>query len=216
MPIRFDVVQGTSEWAALRLGIPTASQFGRIMTPKTMKFSDQAEGYARELLAEQLLGVPMDSATSGFMERGTLLEKKAVDYYELQRDCTVDRVGFVTTDDGRVGCSPDGFVDDRGMIEIKVPSAAVHIGYLLGEAVADKYRCQVQGSLLICERDWIDTEAYNPQLPTPIVRQHRDEAFIAKLDASIKQFLDYMDESKHKLQQYGLFPGFGVPDLKIA
>lgn len=215
--IRLDVVQGTSEWAAARLGIPTASAFSKIITPKTGKLSDQSEGYMWRLLAEQLLGVPMDDATSGFMERGTILEKKAVSFYELQRDCTIDRVGFVLRDDRRVGCSPDGLVGDKGLIEIKVPSAPVHVGYMLGEAVAEKYRCQVQGQLWLCERDWIDTESYSPDLPTVIVRQHRDDAFIAKLANGVNQFLDYLDESKLKLQkELGLFPDFKRPDLRVA
>ena len=214
--IRLDVVQGTTAWANARLGIPTASAFSKIITPKTTKPSDQADKYMWSLIAEQLLSVPMDDATSGFMERGTAMEKRAVSFYELQRDCEVDRVGFVLRNDRRVGCSPDGFVGADGLLEIKIASAPIHVGYMLGEAAADKYRCQVQGQLWLCERDWIDTESYHPELVTVIVRQRRDEAFIAKLAAAIDQFLDYLDESKLKLQQFGYFADFTVPDLKIA
>ena len=49
--------QGSDEWIQARLGIPTASQFHRIITPKTMKPAASAEGYIDQLVAEYLLGV---------------------------------------------------------------------------------------------------------------------------------------------------------------
>lgn len=212
---RHNVVQGTSEWAALRLGIPTASQFDRIITPKTGKPSAQLEVYAHELLFEQALGVPYDNATSGFMERGTVLEKKAISFYELQNDCTVDRVGFITDDAGAVGCSPDGLVGDRGGAEIKIPAGPTHISYLLGDA-GEKYRCQVQGCMWIAERDWWDFVSYNPDLPSTIVRFTRDEAFIKLLATGVSALQNYMADAKEKLQVHGLFKDFKRADLKVA
>lgn len=211
-----NVQQGTAEWALARLGIPTASQFSKIITPKKMALSEQMTGYAHQLIAEQLLGVPMDNATSGFMLRGTLLEEKAVRYYELQVETDTVPVGFVTRDDGRVGCSPDRFVGNDGLLEIKVPAAATHIGYLLDKDGIG-YKAQVQGQLWICEREWIDTLSYNPDLPPALIRQTRDEAFIKALEPLVEQFLSYMDEVKAKLQkQYGLFPDFQTPLLKVV
>lgn len=214
--IRHDVVQGTTAWAMARLGIPTASQFSRIITPGKLQLSKECNTYAHELIAEQLLGAPLDNATSGFMERGTILEKKAVGFYELQRDCEVDRVGFVTRDDGRVGCSPDGLiVGERGGVEIKVPSAGVHIGYLLGGA-GDKYKLQIQGCIWLCELDYWDFVSYNPDLPSTIVRFHRDDDVIKPLAQAVDQFLGYVDEAKEKLQKYGLFPDFKLRELRVV
>lgn len=209
-----ECVQGTTQWANARLGLPTASQLHRILTP-TGKLSSQCEAYAAELLAEQALGVPLDNATSGFMERGTIIEKKARAFYELQRDCSVDQVGFITTDDGRVGCSPDGLIAADGMVEIKVPSAGVHVGYLL-DAAGEKYKVQVQSGLWVAERAYMDFVSYNPDLPSTIVRFERDEAFISKLADAVGQFLDYMDESKLKLQKYGLFQNFERRPLRVV
>jgi len=215
--IRHDVVQGTTDWAMLRVGIPTASQFHRILTPGKLELSKQCGDYANELLAEQHLGVPLDSATSGFMERGTILEKKAFSFYELQRDCTLEKVGFVARDDGRVGCSPDAFiVNEPGGVEIKTPAADTHIGYLLG-AAGEKYKLQVQGCLWLCEREYWDFVSYNPEMPSTIVRFDRNDEIITKIDKAVSQFLDYLDESKLKLQQqYGMFPDFTIRGLKIA
>lgn len=210
-----DFQQGSAEWMMARLGIPTASQFERIITP-TGKPSSQVDKYAHQLIAEQLLGAPLEDASSGFLERGTLLEARAVSYYELQLDAETVPVGFILRDDRRSGASPDRLVGDDGLLEIKVPAAHTHIGYLLDDKGIG-YRCQVQGQLWVSEREWCDTLSWHPTFPPALVRQHRDEAFIKLLAAGVAQFCDYVDELKLKLhKQYGLFPGFRQPDLKVV
>lgn len=196
--ITIDCVQGSPEWHEARLGIPTASQFHRVMTPKTMKLSSQAEGYACELLAEEMLGHALDDGASGFMDRGTQLERSAFEFYEFNRDVHTERIGFITTDDGRAGCSPDRLVGDDGGLEIKCPSAKVHVSYMLSQD-ADAYRCQVQGALWITGRAWWDWLSYNPELAPVLIRFERDEMFIAKLAACVNQFNSYLDELRLKL-----------------
>lgn len=208
--------QGSEAWLRARLGIPTASQMDKIITPKTMKLSGQADGYAHQLIAEQLLGVPLDDASSGFMERGNIMEQRAVSYYELQRECDTVPVGFIMRDDRRSGASPDRLVGEDGLLEIKVPSAHRHVAYLLDKDGIG-YRVQVQAQLWIAEREWSDTLSYHPDLPPALVRQHRDEEFIKALAAAVEQFTDYVDELKLKLQkQYGLFPDFQARILKVV
>ena len=214
--IRCDVEQGSAGWLKLRLGIPTASCFDQIITNKTMKPSSSADAYAYRLIAEQILGCPLDGASSGFMERGTILEESAVDFYELQRGCDTEKVGFVLRDDRRVGCSPDRLVGGDGLLEIKCPSAAVHIGYLLGDEGIG-YRAQTQGQLWLTGRAWVDTLSYNPGLPSALNRVERDEPFIAALDAAMTTFLAFMDDKKAELQQrFGLFAGAEFPVLHLV
>lgn len=213
--IRLNVEQGTSEWAQARLGIPTASQFDRIITPKKGTPSSQAEGYAQQLLAEQHLGVPLDSATSGLMLRGSVMEKGAVAYYEMEKGCDTEPIGFVLRDDRRTGCSPDRFVGNDGILEIKVPKANTHIAYLL-DAEGIGYKAQVQGQLWVCEREWADTLSYHPDMPEALVRQYRDEAFIRALEICVNQFHEMMLEMKQKLQKFGMFPDERIPDLRVA
>ena len=68
------VEQSTPEWLAVRAGIPTASCFDKIISPKTLRLSASAEKYLDRLLAERLLGMPLESASSDFMSRGHALE----------------------------------------------------------------------------------------------------------------------------------------------
>lgn len=203
--IRLDCDQGSAAWFAARLGLPTASQFDRVLTPKTMKPSAAAEGYRHELLAEYLLGEPLESGDADFMARGTAMEDDARRWYEMLRDVEVDRVGFLLRDDRRCGGSPDGLIGTAGGLEIKCPSAGVHVGYLLGNP-AEKYKAQIQGNLWIAEREWWDFLSYHPTLPPALVRVTRDEPFIAALAGAMTDFCDALEAGKAELAARGYEP----------
>jgi hypothetical protein len=192
------VEQGSHEWLDLRHGRPTASAFHRILTPKSRKLSDQAVGYVEELLAERWLGHALDWGGTNWTERGVLLEREAVPYYEILMDAEVERVGFVTLDDGTAGCSPDGLVGANGGLEIKCPSAAVHMKYLLGRE-NPAHRTQVMGGLWICEREWWDVVSYNPAFPPVRIRVWRDEAYIKDLAAAVAAFTERLAEAADAL-----------------
>ena len=122
--IRLDMPQGSLAWMEARLGIPTASNFDKLITPGG-KPSSSAEKYAWKCVAEQILNHPIQEKeeASGFMERGTIMQKNARAFYELQRDVETEEVGFMLRDNRRAGCSPDLLVKGGGLVEIKCPSA---------------------------------------------------------------------------------------------
>lgn len=175
--IRHDCIQGTEEWLQARCGIPTASEFHKILTPKTLKPSAQADGYVYQLLAEIQCG-PQENRTSAAMDRGTMLEPEAVAWYEFTQGVTVDRVGFITNDAGTVGCSPDGLVGDDGGLECKCLTDANHMRAVFDPKVDADYTLQVQGGLWLSGREWWDLCMYHPILPPVVRRQFRDEKII--------------------------------------
>ena len=194
--------QGSPEWAAARLGIPTASQFHRIITAKTLKISESSNGYMCELLAERLLGMPvLEPSVSGFMERGSALEQSAVAFYELQRGVDTEPVGFVLRDDGRVGCSPDRLVGADGGLEIKCPAAAQHVAHLLEMPL--RFFPQIQGCLWLTGRKWWDLLSYHPTMPPALVRIDRDEEYIAALAAATETFLFRLERGWELLERLG-------------
>ena len=211
--IRLDCEQGSPEWIIARLGIPTASRFDKIITPKTMKPSSQMDGLIEKLAAEWALGRQVDDAAGLFMDRGSDMEIDAVRWLELTEDVEVDRVGFVTTDDGTVGCSPDGFIVGRPRgAEIKVPAAHTHVGYLL-DPLNLEYRAQIQGCLLVTEReDWWRL-SYHPTLPKSLTLFQRDEVFIKALIAALGEFKEKLHEAKERLLKLGVVPI--VPALTV-
>ena len=191
--------QGSQEWMLARLGIPTASQFDRILTPKTRKPSASRINYRAELMAEWLLGQPLDWGSSAWMERGTELEADARRWYEMDQGVDVQTVGFILRDDGAVGCSPDGMVGADGGLEIKCPGAVQHVKYLLGiDDLATAHTGQVQGAMMLTGRDWWDVLSYNPELPAVVQRVERDEEYITALVAVLDPFIKDLEADKER------------------
>ena len=198
------VEQGSLEWLTLRLGLPTASEFHKILTPGG-KLSAQARPYAIRLITEELLQRSLETLTGiEWMERGKELEPLAVKAYEFRQDIETEPVGFLTTDDGLIGCSPDRLVGDDGLLEIKCPAPHTHVGYMLDGPGKD-YRPQVQGQLYVSERDWVDWLSYSPEMPMVVVRTERDEPYIRALAAELDAFLDMKAELMERVRAAGYF-----------
>lgn len=196
--------QNTPEWVEARLGIPTASRFDKIITPKKLELSKSADMLICQLIAEKLLGQFEDNEESDWMNRGSNLEDIAADDYAFAYDVDLRRVGFITTDDGLIGCSPDRLiVGQNAGLEIKNPSAHVHISYMLNpDSLIEKYRCQVQGCLWVTDFDYWDLMSYHPYLPRVIVRCKWDEKFNAAMQAAMYgsgAFLERYREASAKI-----------------
>lgn len=201
-----DVAQGSPEWHVLRLGVPTASEFCKIITPKTMQLSKQADEYANLKIAEMMTGEPQGLLQPTYaMERGKAMEVEARDAYEFTNNVTVQNGGFITDDKGHVGCSTDFLVGDDGSGEIKCLFAKSHIKHLIEQEVKPEHMPQVQGQLMIAEREWCDWWMYHPDLPRVGIRTYRDEVYIKKLSQCIDSFRDLMNEKIEKLQAMDCF-----------
>lgn len=200
-----DCEQGSPEWLAARLGIPTASEFHKIVGNATGELSrsrdkkglsETAKKYAYRLVAETLLGreVEKPPGTPWAMMRGKELEPLAREQYSFINDVEIRQVGFVTTDNGLLGCSPDGLiVGTRGGLEIKATIDENHMGIFI-DGPGEDYTPQVMGQLAIAELSFIDLYAYHPDLPPKTIRTYRNETYIAKLDAALREFLEIRDE----------------------
>ena len=197
-----DCTQGTTEWLELRSGIPTASEFDKILTPGG-KPSKSAEPYMFKLLAERMMGHPVTEYMSTWMDRGSQMEAEAVRFYELQRDLETVKVGFITNDAGTIGSSPDRLVGDYGLLEIKVPAEHTHVGYLLKKSVEQAYFVQAQGQLWVAECQWNDVLSYHPEMPPALIRVERDEEFIESLAAAVNAFSRILEEQYLRLIELG-------------
>ena len=202
---RYDCKQGSDEWLQLRLGIPTASDFDRIITPAKLQPAAAATKYMNLKLAEWIYGQPLEAFVSPWMERGLALEAEAVRYYEMERDVETEAVGLITTDDGMIGASPDRLVDNDGLLELKCPALETHVGYMLDpQSLMDEYRLQVQGQLWVCQRAWADMQSYSPGFPGVIVRVLPDERVQKALAQHVPAFVETMLNCREVLtERYG-------------
>lgn len=186
----FDCLQYSPEWWVVRRGIPTASNFGRIMTPKKMELSSQADDYIAELIADRVqLAAPvtMDHPMSRDMANGMNMEPEARRWYAMKADVDVRQVGFCLTADGRFGCSPDGLIGTDGGLELKCPAHKTQVKYLLAGTLPEEYKCQVHGSLIVTGRAYWDFVSYCPGL-APLWLRIEPDGFTAKLRSALDQF----------------------------
>jgi len=173
----------------MRAGIPTASEFGHLVTPKTFKVRDgkEMDSYVARKLAEAW-GGPIMGFQGGVMDQGTILESEAIPWFEFEFDTQVRRVGFITSDDGKMGCSPDGWVDGDYGIEIKCPQPEQHVRNLLAGKVPDNYLMQVHGSMLITKTGLWKFISYRRGFPKLILNVQRDEAIEEALTDALELF----------------------------
>lgn len=200
MIIHDDFEQGSLQWLRARAGIPTASEFDQLLTPKfEIRTGEMPKTYLSKKLAEAWSGMPLVSEQNSFaMEQGVILEESAIPWYELEFGEQVRRVGFITTDDGRIGCSPDGLISDGG-IEIKCPQSHTHIGYLLAGDVPKDYLCQVHGSLFVAGAPFWKFVSYNRRLPPLVLTVFRDDDIQKRIAEALAGFLERFDASMKRL-----------------
>jgi hypothetical protein len=212
MPILHDCVQYSDEYDRLRLGLPTSSNFHKIITPGGVP-SKQWQDYACHLLAERVLERKVDTYTSRPMERGLIVEAEAAEWYELDSDQVTQKIGFVTTDDGKVGCSPDRLVGEDGLLELKCPLPQTQMEYWITGEVDDRFRPQLQGQLYITGRKWVDIVCWCEELPKVVMRVEPDEKYIEKLARELDIFNHFIERIMERLREGG---EIAVPKSRVT
>ncbi len=94
-----DCAQLSPEWWELRRGVPTASEFSRIIKASDGTASKSQEGYAKQLVEEIRCQSPNYFTDQGrpvnvHTERGRGLEEEALAWYSMTHNVTVKRVGL--------------------------------------------------------------------------------------------------------------------------
>ena len=157
----FECDQRSEAWFLARAGIPTSSEFATVLAKgKGSAESVTRRRYMLKLAGERFTGEPSESYENQNMIRGREMEPEARDFYAFVHDVEPRLIGFVTTDDGMAGCSPDSFIGDAGMLEIKTSFPHVLIELMLKGGFPPEYRAQCQGALWVAEREWIDLSVY--------------------------------------------------------
>ncbi len=198
-----DCEQMTIEWIRLHFGIPSAAALDQLLTPNfELRKGDMPASYVFKKVAEVIQNRPtIDLSTSSFMmEQGMILESEARPWFELEYDKKVKTVGFITTDDGRVGCSPDGLIlNDECGLEIKCPSAPVHVKYLVNGVLPKEYAAQVLGSMFVTGfQKWIFV-SYRRGFPALVLEIQRDEKAMSMIRAAVNQFHADFDRAMDRI-----------------
>jgi predicted phage-related endonuclease len=187
--------QRSDAWHALRLGKLTGTGAADMLC--TIKKGEAAarRDLRLRLVCERLTG---QSAESDFvskeMQRGIDLEGAARAAYEAATGHLVRPVGFVAHDDLLAGCSPDGEVKGfTGIVEIKCPKPATHLGYVRARQVPGDYRAQITHNLWVTGAQWCDFVSYDDRFPEAlrlfIIRVPRSEVEAVAYEVMVRSFL---------------------------
>lgn len=197
------VEQGSPEWFACRLGLPTASCFDKAAAeigPRGGKPKGREE-YMHKLIGEILTGKPKYDYHNEHMDRGKIMEAEARDWYAMVTDNEPIQVGFLKNTKLGAGASPDSLIGNDGMLEVKTKLPHLQVDCLLHDALPSLHTTQVQGQLWVAERDWCDFVSYWPDMPRFKIRVYRDEVKIKKIAEGVKRFNEEMTELLTRLRQ---------------
>ena len=198
-----EVSQKTLDWARLHIGIPTASALGNLVTPEfKIREGEMWRTYLYTKVAEAWREEPLMEISSFSVEQGEILECEALSFFALETNQAVREVGFITTDDGGFGCSPDGLLEGEHGLEIKCPSAHVHVKYLLDGKLPKDYAPQVYGSMYATGFPQWTFMSYRRNFPPLILTIKRDEEIMDKIREALAKFGSDFDDAMRKVAQF--------------
>lgn len=201
-----DAPQRSQEWHQARVGRLTGSVAGDMLD--TIKGG--GPGYKRRdllarLVCERLTGQPQeDGYVNATMQRGIDKEPDAFSAYEAHTGNLVRRTGFLAADDLPVGCSLDGDVGDfAGIVELKCPKSATHLGYLESRELPASHRPQLIHNMWVTGAQWCDFVSFDDRFPEDLqlflVRIERTPELQIEIAAYEKVALEFLAQVDAKV-----------------
>jgi len=160
---------GTAEFFSARLGKLTASRMAAAMdfTAKGLDTAKRAK-LKKDLVAERMTDIVMSNFVSDAMRWGLETEADAKAAYTRATGNQVADCGvFDHYDIEWCAATPDGLVNDDGLLETKCPETATHIGWMMAGVVPEEHKPQMLLQLACTGRQWVDFCSYDPRIKNP-------------------------------------------------
>lgn len=156
---------------------------------------DDMHSLALTIAAERIVQFTEHVYVTGDMLRGQEDEPLAVAEYERRTGRAVTHTGFMTnTIRGHVvGYSPDGLVDDNGLIECKSRKSKKQLSTMLTDTVPPENLAQLHMGLMVSEREWIDYVSYAGGWPAHIIRVIPDPQWQSAIGDAVERFEDTVE-----------------------
>ncbi|WP_338078290.1 lambda exonuclease family protein [Arsenophonus endosymbiont of Bemisia tabaci] len=136
------------------------------------------------------------------------LEPEARERYCLNEfEVTVTEVGFIPHPTIELfGASPDGLVNDDGLIEIKCPNTTTHLDTLITGKLKHEYLLQMQGQMMCTGKSWCDFVSYDDRLPPNLsyykIRIIKDDKLVNEIEQAVKTFIEKLKSEINKINHY--------------
>jgi hypothetical protein len=190
-----DALQRSPEWFAARLGRLTGSRAHDMLAQIKSGEAAARRDLRVQLVVERLTGQPQENGyINAEMQRGLDKEADAFAAYEALTGHLVRRTGFIQHTDLMTGCSLDGDVDDlAGIVELKCPKSATHLGYWKAGTVPSNHMPQILHNLWVTGAGWCDFCSFDDRFPAHLqvfyVRVPRVELDVLAYAKTAEKFL---------------------------
>ena len=203
-----ELIQGSDEWFAVRVGKITASRLGDIMRKTKWGESTYKAKVRLELAIERITGksassVVMNQAMRDGVDREPSARKlfEAITGKEVALCGSFDHPEIVNT-----SASPDGLLrEEDAVLELKCPTHATHAKNLLSDKMPKNYEYQVQWQMACTESDFAYFASYHPDFPKELrlkwVKVLRDNIMILELEDAVKKFDVEIEDLILKIQK---------------
>lgn len=194
--------QGSEEWLTARRGKITGSRFKDARDKlKGGQPSKACLGYAMDVARERIGGSAPSKFQNAAMRTGTEQEPFARAMYEARTGHMVDEAGFYLSDDAVFGLSPDGLIDDDGVLEIKTMVSSDTLFTAVADGDVSAYMDQCHGYLWLLGRKWVDLVLWVPDLShMAIHRIDRDEDYIEAMETDLMAFSRLVTQYENTLR----------------
>lgn len=181
----------SAAWTKARLGHLTASRMRDVLaiSKRDGKPLKARSDYAIELVAERMTDAAVDHYVTSDMEWGLEWEAAAKAAYAEVTGRHVLPSGFMLHPTIEYcGATPDGFVGEDGLIEIKCPRTTTHISWILAGVVPEEHQAQMALQIAVSGRQWCDFVSFDPRV------QPRQRVFLRRFEPSA-EYLAEIEEA---------------------
>lgn len=193
------VDQGTDEWLQMRCSRITGSRIADAMGGTT---TARRNDYMYEIASEYITGQPTPKYKNKRMEQGNEMEPIALELYQNQTGSEVSKMGFITYGEW-FGISPDGLLEDNGMIEIKNRDQHIQAKLLCTGKVPIEAVKQMNYGMYVSGRNFCDYISYCPNMPLFVQRfEFNKSAIHEQFDEKIKTFIDGVTQIIQKIEDF--------------
>lgn len=162
-------------WLQQRIGKLTASRMAIAMSfLKNGQESADRRNLKMQIVAERLTDIAVPHYVTEAMAWGIATETEAKEAAAKLIGLDIKPCGFFDHPEiDSFGATPDGLLDDEGLIEIKCPTTTTHLSWLLANEIPDQHKPQMTAQLLCTGRRYCKFMSYDPRVPKrPILYKH--------------------------------------------
>lgn len=201
------VLASSPAWIPAKVGRVGASRINDVLdVRKDGKPGAARKRYMAELVAERLTGMACDHVVTPPMIRGREMQPKACAAYEAATGNIVGpEAWYPHPSIMYAGCTPDGTVDDDGLVEFKVPLAHNFVDWKLDGGIPEQHIAQLMWQIAVTRRTWVDFVAFCPEIPgragLHIVRFAPTADAIESMESKVREFLEQVESAFEQLTE---------------